>query len=220
MRQAEHVLYITLIDFLLQLLFLGMVISVIYAISQREEPAAPDPAAARDAIETMTKIKNLTGISDLTKLTDELTRLGPLNQAGNDAQSWRDISDAVRDIGGNEAAKKTLTDQAAKRGGQGLPSCLPNKARLATFHAFQDRIDLGDHDEKELQALLVRIGVAKDKAAHLTTAEFPRVFGPVKISHPDCRFNVDLVEHSYDTRPRDAVRSAFMVFPRPSADRH
>lgn len=220
MRQTEHVLYITLIDFLLQLLFLGMVISVIYAIAQRQEPATPDPAAARDALEAMTKIKNLTGISDLTKLTDELTRLGPLNQVGNDAQSWRDISDAIREIGGKENARKTLTEQAAKRGGQGLPSCLENKARLATFHAYQDRIELGDFDAKEFNALLSKIGESKIKVEHLSNSEFSKIFSRVKTTHPDCRFNVDLVEHSYDTRPRDAVRSAFMAFPKAAPDRH
>ena len=208
-RQSEHVLYITLIDFLLQLLFLGMVISVIYAISQQEEATAFDPAVAKDAIEAMQKVKNLTGISNLTELTDELTRLGPLQQAGKNVDSWINIADAVKNVGGIDTAKKILVKQA----GQGLPSCLPNKARLATFHAYPDHIDLGIHDSKEFGALLTKIGLQKANVERISTREFPTVFKQVKAHYPDCRFNVDLIEHSFDTRPRDSVRQAFMVIP-------
>ena len=71
MRQSEHVLYITLIDFLIQLIFLGLVLSVIYSASQ------PSMDEQERATEVLTKIKQLTGISDLTEITDTQTRLGP-----------------------------------------------------------------------------------------------------------------------------------------------
>lgn len=215
MRQSEHVLYITLIDFLLQLLFLGMVISVIYAISQQDEESPLDPVVAKDAIEAMEKVKNLTGISNLTQLTDELTRLGPLQPANNNLDTWKSITEAVKNAGGTDAAKKILEKQA----GQGLPSCLPNKARLATFHAYLDHIDLGKYDAEEFPALLTRIGVQKSSVERIPRTEFPNVFRQVRTHYPDCRFNIELIEHSFDTRPRDSVRQVFMPIPVPAADR-
>lgn len=216
MRQSEHVLYITLIDFLLQLLFLGMVISVMYAMSQQEDlPVAVDPAVAKDAIEAMEKVKSLTGVSNITQLTDELTRLGPLQPANKNVESWKNIAETVKSVGGVDSAKRILDKQA----GQGLPSCLPNKGRLATFHAYSEYIDLGNYAPNDFPALLAKIGLQKSSVEHIATRDFSSVFKLVKVHYPDCRFNVDLIEHSFDTRPRDSVRQAFMVIPVAASDR-
>ena len=220
MQQKEDVLYITLIDFLLQLLFLGMVISVVYAVAQQmAEDAAPDPIQAKNAIENMEKVKQLTGISDLTELTDELTRLGPLNQAKKNSDSWKEISKEVSAIGGMDVAKKTLAEQAIKKAGEGLPSCMPNKSRLATFHAYIDRIELGEYNETELSMVLDKLGLSKEGIQSLPLKDFTRKFNPINTTFPDCRYSINLIEHTYDTRPRDAVRIAFgRTFPKHAAD--
>jgi hypothetical protein len=220
MRQTEHVLYITLIDFLLQLLFLGMVISVIYAIAQSDEKAKLDPAMAKDALESMQRVKTLTGISDITTLTDELTRMGPLQTAAKHAELGREMEKDVLGAGGRDAAKKALAEYAARRGGQGKPSCLPDGGRLASLHAYSDRIELHQPMSKEMANLLSRIGLPQDRSARLSLAEFRDAFAPVTRLHPECRFNVEIVEHSYDTRPRDAIRSAFAaMWTKPAPDR-
>jgi hypothetical protein len=216
MRQSEHVLYITLVDFLLQLLFLGLVISVIYAIAQRDDAAKLDPKQARDAIESMTEIKKLTGVSDITVLTDELTRLGPLQSAARHAELGREVEDVVAEAGGLEAAKRVLTDQISKRG-QGKPSCLENGAKLATFHAYPDRIELGQPLTKEMVSLLSRMGLTNSRVSQLSLREFRAIFEQVKRIEPDCRYNVEVVEHSFDTRPRDTVRTAFITMWLPAA---
>jgi len=215
MRQSEHVLYITLIDFLLQLLFLGMVISVIYSISQQDQENSLNPAIAKNAIEGMEKVKNLTGISDLTQLTDELTRLGPLQSANSELEAFRKITDAVKNVGGTDVAKKILEKQS----GQGFPSCLPNRAKLATFHAYPDHIDLGRFDDKEFPALLEKLGIKISNVERVLRTEFSGIFKKVKFYYPDCRFNVELIEHSFDTRPRDSVRQIFLTIPIPATDR-
>lgn len=219
MRQTEHVLYITLIDFLLQLLFLGMVISVIYSIAQTEDADKLDPKQARDAIERMTEIKKLTGISDITVLTDELTRLGPLQPAAKRAELGGKVEQVVTKAGGVQESIRILEEQAAKRG-QGKPSCLDDGAKLTTLHAYSDRIELRQPIGKEMADLIASIGLNPDKATRLSLNEFKAAFSPVTRLRRDCRYNVELVEHSFDTRPRDAVRSAFITWwLTPAADR-
>ena len=216
MRQSEHVLYITLIDFLLQLLFLGMVVSVIYAIAQKDEADRLDPKQARDAMEHMESIKRLVGISDITVLTDELTRLGPLQPAAKYAKLGKDMDKDVAEAGGAESAKRILAEQNAKRG-QGKPSCLDGGAKLATFHAYPDRIELRQPLTGDMERLLSRMGLSPSRVARLSLPEFRTIFEPVKRLEPDCRYNIELVEHSFDTRPRDTVRSAFITMWLPPA---
>jgi hypothetical protein len=216
MRQTEHVLYITLIDFLLQLLFLGMVVSVIYAIAQREDADRLDPKQAKDAIDRMESIKRLTGISDLTVLTDELTRLGPLQPAAKRALLGKEMEKDVAEAGGPESARKILSEQNTKRG-QGKPSCLDGGAKLATFHAYPDRIELRPPLTAEMTRLLARMGLSETRVARLSLTEFRATFELVKRLEPDCRYNIELVEHSFDTRPRDTARSAFITMWLPPA---
>jgi len=213
MRQTEHVLYITLIDFLLQILFFGIVVSVIYAVAQREETRNLDPEQARDTVE---RIRNLTGISDLTILTDELTRLGPLQPAVMHAKLGREMEKDISEAGGAESARKILAEQNARRG-QGKPSCLDGGAKLATFHAYPDRIELRHPLTGEMEKLLSRMGLTPSRVARLALSEFRTTFEPVKQLEPDCRYNIELVEHSFDTRPRDAARSVFITMWLPPA---
>lgn len=159
MRQSEHVLYITLVDFLLQLLFLGMVISVIYSSIQ------PDPEETQSNKTFIEKVKKTTGISDLTVLTDLLTRLGPLNQAPTNLELGRDLEDAVKKVGGKNEALNLLN--AAAKKGQGRPSCLENGEKLATFHAYSDRIELQMPISNEMTSLLKSLGLSIDSVSKL-----------------------------------------------------
>lgn len=209
MRQSEHILYVTLIDFLLQLLFLGMVVSVIYAASQETTQEEQGVEDARSAQESLTHIKKLTGISNITELTDILTRLGPLQPAKDSRDAFERMSTEVGKVGGVDAAKKILADHVTIAGGQGSKSCLPNKARLATLHVYRDRIELGSFDSKEFPELLAKLSLSKQKVERLSLEEFSKSFNQVKTLFPDCKFNVDVIEHSFDTRPRDVIRPIF-----------
>jgi hypothetical protein len=208
-RQSEHILYITLIDFLLQILFLGMVISVIYAATIDTEVEDNSVKNVNTSQENLLKIQKLTGISNITELTDVLTRLGPLKQASTDREALEKISSEVNKVGGLDAAKKILADHAAVSAGQGSKSCLPNKARIATFHVYRDRIELGSFDAKEFSELLTKLNLTKEKVQRLSLSEFTKTFSQVKTLFPDCKFNIDVIEHSFDTRPRDVIRPIF-----------
>lgn len=209
MRQAEHVLYITLIDFLLQLLFLGLVISVIYAIAEREQEASLDPAKAKEAMKNMAKITNLTGISDITALTDELTRLAPLQAASKHVALARDMEKHIAKAGGIESAKKVLGEHAMKRGGgQAKPSCLEGGAKLADFHAYIDKIELATPFSSDMNELLKIFNISAERVSSLPPSEFVNVFSQITGKRPECSYNVVIHEHSYDTRPRDTIRNA------------
>ncbi|MFM2084324.1 MAG: hypothetical protein RLY95_1142 [Pseudomonadota bacterium] len=211
MRQGEHVLYITLIDFLLQLLFLGLVIAVIFAAAQ---PNPEDIERDRKALE---QIKSATGISDITVLTDMLTRLGPVVNVVPDATLGKEIKDIVEKIGGKDAAIAALKAAASK--GQGRPSCLSNGVRLATFNAYPDRIDLQPSSSKELDQVLNKLHVKNQDVASLSLSQFEKIFTPIKLIESECIYNVTVIEHSFDTRPRDAIRKAFNPIPLPANNR-
>ncbi|OGQ51760.1 MAG: hypothetical protein A3J24_11195 [Deltaproteobacteria bacterium RIFCSPLOWO2_02_FULL_53_8] len=210
MRQSEHVLYITLVDFLIQLIFMGLIIGVIYAATQWDETNEFDPRSGEEALKQVEHIKVLTGISDLTKLTDELTRLAPLQAASKYAAMGRDLELAVSAVGGVPEAKKALEEQTRKTAGQGKPSCLLNGAIVATFDAFEDRIEVQRPFTPEFEKLLAELGL-RDQIAPLPLATFKNTFAPLLSNHPACRYNAKVVEHSTDTRPRDAVSSAFWL---------
>lgn len=214
MKQSEHVLYITLIDFLLQLLFLGLVIGVIYAITQQQEVDKFDPIKGKEAQEEIEKIRKATGISDITELTDELTRLGPLRPAIENASTGKDMTPDVNSVGGVDKAREILK-KYAKAAGQGKPSCLPNSEILADFNAYGDHIEIRRSTE-QLKKLLLELKLEESKVASLSLSSFNSTFKPVAAIHPDCIYNVKIFEFSYDTRPRDAFYPMF----RPSIIRH
>jgi hypothetical protein len=212
MRQSEHVLYITLVDFLLQLLFLGMVLSVIYSSIQ------PDPEEAQSNKSFIEKVKKSTGISDLTVLTDLLSRLGPLNQASAKVELGRDLDEAVKKVGGKDEALNLLN--AAAKKGQGRPSCIENGGKLATFHAYSDRIELQTPVSPEMTVLLKSLGISVESVSKLSLNDFANTFAPIarRNEKENCIFNVFVIEHVYDTRPRDVIRKSFLPFPRPASD--
>jgi hypothetical protein len=202
MRQSEHVLYITLIDFLIQLIFLGLVLSVIYSVSQ------PSKSEADRTTEFIAKVKQLSGISDLTEITDELTRLGPLKTAAQNNKLANDFSNLAGKVGGKDAAFKILTTEANKGLAPGKPFCKGGLI-IATFDAYEDRLELRSPVSTEMSELLKQLNLSSELVKKLPTKLFPKIFARVRVLEKSCVYNVVLVEHSFDTRPRDAVNSTF-----------
>ena len=193
MRQSEHVLYITLVDFLLQLVFLGLIIGVIYAVAAKGD---------QDELKKVEELKKLMGTSDLTKLTDDLTRLAPLQATG------REIASAVSSVGGVEKARKILEDHAKNQLGQGQVSCLQNGEIVTTIDAFEDHLEIRSPITPKFKELLSEIKVSTPISS-MPLDSFKSTFAPLVTHYPGCRFNVKLVEHSHDSRPRDAVNHIF-----------
>lgn len=205
MRQSDHVLYITLIDFLLQVLFLSLLVGVIYAAAQ---PMDDDLDKLKEQLPLIDKIKKATGISDLKELTDQLTRLGPLGSAGDDAKSGRSFKALAEKLGGEDEALKILRAEVGK--GSGPISCLPNRGRLATFDAYEDRIEFRRTPSAEFLNVLDQLGLTVNDVASLSLGEFETKFWAVKRLRADCVFWVNVVEYSFNTRPRDSIGRIFI----------
>jgi hypothetical protein len=202
MRQSEHVLYITLIDFLIQLIFLGLVLSVIYSASQ------PSEEEVSNAKEVTAKIKQLTGISDLTEITDELTRLGPLKTAAQNNKLANEFNSLAAKVGGKDAAFKILTTEANKGSAPGKPYCLGG-LKVATFDAYEDRLELRSPLTSEMGEILKQLNLSPEFVKKIPLKDFSKTFSQLRVIEKTCVYNVVLVEHSFDTRPRDAVNSTF-----------
>lgn len=202
MRQSEHVLYITLIDFLIQLIFIGLVFSMVYSVSQ------PTKEEQGRATEVIAKIKQLTGISDLTEITDELTRLGPLKSAAQNSKLGEEFNKIADKVGGKDAALKILNTEAVKGSAPGKPYCLGG-LKVATFDAYEDRLELRSPISSEMSELLKQLNLSAELVQKIPIKEFPKIFAQLRVIETTCVYNVVLVEHSFDTRPRDAVNSTF-----------
>ena len=213
MRQSESIIYITLVDFLVQLLFLDLVLWVIYvSLQPSQEEVTSNRAFVADA-------KRLTGISDITVLTDELTRLGPLQNIISDAKFGRDLGDLINKAGGKEVVIKILNEES-KKTGQGRPSCMPNGGKIATFDSFSDRIELQLPSSPVMDNLLSSLNISRDKILSISLDGFRDQFTPlvVRNERENCIYNVFLYEHTYDTRPRDKFRGIFLPSTRPASD--
>ena len=67
MKQSEQALYITLIDFLIQIIFIGLVIGVVYAVIQTENDPSKDNS---QKLETVAKDSGMNVSELLDYLTD------------------------------------------------------------------------------------------------------------------------------------------------------
>jgi len=206
MRQSEHVLYITLIDFLLQLLFLGLVLAVIFSALQ---PNENEIAETKKLIPQMEQLKKATGFSNITELTDELTRLGPLSDFKKDIIRGRDFKDVNFKLGGDEQALKILITESNK--GTGVKSCLPNQERLTTFNTYRDHIEHQGKKSSEFVDVLKKLNASESNLDNMTLSEFRSIFGQMRKITNDCMYYVTLIEHSFDTRPRDTFRGIFLT---------
>src|SRR4051794_2255230 len=112
MRRTDDVFFFTLIDFLVQVLFFGLLLFVVAKVKEQ----AAEMKLAKESAE-VEKIKKATGISDLTELTDTLTRLAPITEL-------KGTADFIRSVGGIEKVKEGLDRLHKYDEGSGKPPCL------------------------------------------------------------------------------------------------
>jgi hypothetical protein len=211
-KDSNDIIFLTLIDFLIQLIFLGIVIGVLYSISQSSKDKV-DPVKYKEEMDSINQIKKATGISDLTKLTDQLTRLGPMQDVSKKIEVASKLENSIKALGGLDQANKTLEDKI-KKSGQGKPACLPNGLFLTTIDAYEDHLEIRTPLTSEFLALLNEIGVNDNELKMMTFNKFRTAFQPVLTKHPECRYNVKVMEYSKFIEPRDTVSSVFYVVPK------
>lgn len=212
-KRTGQALYITLIDFLIQLIFLGLVIGVVYSIGEQEKQVdrGTDTEKIKSLEKTLGEIKKTSGISDITILTDQLTRLGPLSEVEKRADIGRQLESSISEAGGIKNAKRLIDEQIQK--GQGKPSCLANQQKVATVHAYEERLEISGDLSADLLKLLNELNVKPAKVKSMSFQDFSSIFRPVLNLYSDCRFNITVVEYTPYKKPRDVVRQFFYTTP-------
>lgn len=224
MKKTDDVFFFTLIDFLIQVFFFGLVLFVLNELIN--EKVKEEQANDQAKIETLLK---KTGVSTLTELTDQLSKLAPitelkgisdfLNRAGGLEKVKTDVA-TVANAGGTSVVQDKLEKLKRIEEGSGKPPCLFDKLPdgkksvkpLATVEATDTSIKFTGQTP-ELEKLLSRMGATYESIEELTFSQFKSAFSPVIKLDPDCRYTLRFIERTDYIYARDAVRQYFYFNP-------
>lgn len=202
LRRSNDVFLLTLVDFLVQVIFFAVFIFVVYQ-TLIKDPNAKDYDSAQ-----VTKAIQLAGVSDLNELTDELTKLAPVNLKGFNAK----LGD-----GGAAQLDRKLERLAKLERGQGKPACIYETVdgerkpkMLATAIGSASSITFVENTP-ELQSLLSSLGLTFEGVRSLSLPAFRRTFAGVIHKQPECRYTIVLRETTNLVNARDAAQQIFYV---------
>ena len=202
LRRSNDVFLLTLVDFLVQVIFFAVFIFVVYQ-TLIKDPNAKDYDSAQ-----VTKAIQLAGVSDLNELTDELTKLAPVNLKGFNAK-----------LGDGGAAKldRKLERLAKLERGQGKPACIYETVdgerkpkMLATAIGSASSITFVENTP-QLQTLLSSLGLTFENVRSLSLPAFRRAFAGAIHKQPECRYTIVLRETTNLVNARDAAQQIFYV---------
>jgi hypothetical protein len=239
-KRSDSVFLLTLVDFLLQIIFVGLfAYAVVTAINAKRDATAMSIAKHFENLDEMQlrkllkelaeapdvdralrdgrELKELLakhGISNFAELDDTLSRMVPADQVADVKQ----VHDIIRAAGGVEAAKKAISYYM---NGVGKPHCLytndkRNAIPLATLTAYDDHITVNGMTS-ELKQVLAEIG--EDSAQVVNTPlplpSFTKVFSKLANRYPNCMHSVRFLENTNLVFARNAVsatRSLRLIF--------
>jgi hypothetical protein len=216
-RRSDNVFLLTLVDFLIQIIFFGLfVFAVWHAVLNRGAEKRYDPQDVKDAVEQA-------GVSNLKELVDELSKLAPVRLKGMNDALGKDLTadevkmvhEAIRQAGGADGLASAMQRLAKLEQGSDKPPCLfemvngQRRAKtLATAVGTGSTISFSG-STPELEQLLAELGLSYGRVQTLGVREFPRVFAGVLKVHPACRFTITLRETTSMVTARDAVGQIF-----------
>jgi len=227
MRRADEVFLFTLIDFLLQVFFFGL---LLYVVSQA---FAPKPLSASEE-QARQKLLEKAKVSSLTELTDLLAKMAPLEQLPGTAEFFQKNGgldgvkksvDAAQAAGGADkvrdmqSAMRAKDDEIEGLKGEmkawGTPSCIYDNVggkirprTIARVRVYDDRIEL-DGPTGEMQALLNSLGREFNSVKSLSHAAFRETFKPLVVQKPNCRYFLEVVVRPSLLSSMNVVWSAF-----------
>ena len=221
MKRSDDVFFFTLIDFLLQVVFFGL---VLFTIGQ----SLHDDTEKKQQSETakVDKALQAAGVSNLTELTDELTSLAPLktlrgmadfvNRNGG-IEKLNASSEAVNKAGGADALRIQLDKLKKFEEGTGKPPCLydlvdgrRNVKTLATVIATDTMISF-ETKTPELEKMLQLVGRSYEAVKNLPLIDFRNAFSELVQKQPDCRYTLRFIEKTRLVDARDAARFSFYL---------
>lgn len=216
-RRSDNVFLLTLVDFLIQIIFFGLFVFVVWhAVLNRGAEKRYDPQDVKDAVETA-------GVSNLKELIDELSKLAPVRLKGMNDTLGKDLTpeqvtkvrEAISQAGGADGLSSAMQRLAKLEQGSDKPPCLfemvngQRKAKiLATAVGTASSISFSG-TTPELEELLAEVGLSYPLVQSLGVREFPRVFSRVLKAHPTCRYTITLRETTSMVTARDAVGQVF-----------
>jgi len=226
MRRSDDVFFFTLIDFLLQVFFFGLLLFVVGQTLQADEKVNH-----KSDVEQRDRLLKATGVSSITELTDQLTKMAPLDQL-------RGTSDFIARQGGQKAVEAAVTaanaaggiekisrlqgqvaamsERIAKLEGWGKASCIPNimvngklqPKSIATVTVTDDGVSL-ENPAPEMTTLLKSMGLEFRAVQQLSLSSFKSTFAPVVTKQPECRYFLNVITRTRYLEPMRAVWSAF-----------
>lgn len=221
MKRSDDVFFFTLIDFLIQVFFFGL---VLYVLGQSVQ-ADKDHEQKKD-VEQIRKLLDVTGVSTLTELTDDLTNMAPIKELKGMADfisrnggisGIKNVSDIVRDAGGAESLKLSMMRLKKMEDGLGKPPCLFEVVGekkivkpLATVLATDNTIEFQSESD-ELKKVLVLLNIRFSTVKELSLSDFRKTFAPLIQQKSDCRFTLRFLEKTRLVDARDAARFAFYL---------
>lgn len=219
MRRTDDVFFFTLVDFLLQAFFFGLLLYVLNASKQEEELRARAPKDAE-----VERAMKAVGVSNLTQLLDFLTRLQPVDRL----RGWADFFsrnggvekaqaaiDVVNQAGGTEKVVASMERLRKFDEQYGKPPCLYDEvagkriARPLAVVVADDTTIRFQGPNENLREVLRLLGTTYPAVEALSHAEFRRVFQPLTQKRPDCRYTIAVQEMTQLVFARDAIDPIF-----------
>jgi hypothetical protein len=218
MKRGNDVFFFTLIDFLVQVFFFGLVL----VAAGRAAEATKLEQQAKD-LQQLEAAKKAAGVSSLNELTDALTKLGPLDEL-------KGTKDFISKMGGRDKAAEAV-NVIAKVGGIeevqsrlkayddqfGLPPCVSVEVRgkrvpvpVAVLRLEDSFIEIESYTA-DFSKLLREIGVAYSAVKHLRLDEFDAFARKVQAHSDKCRYFVDIREITEYHLPFKKVYVGFRI---------
>lgn len=220
MRRTDNVFLLTLVDFLVQVIFFGLFVFVVYQASQsaRQKQLKADEQSFDSVFETA-------GVSNITELLDELSKLAPVRLKGFNTifgkQGGGGEAEAVKrmveESGGAAGLEARLERLAKLEEGMGKPPCLfetrdgkRQAVALATVIGSATTISFVS-STPQLEKLLAELGLSYGSVRSLGLSQFRRTFRKVIDVHPQCRYTLVFRETTRLVDPRDAAGAYFYL---------
>ena len=215
MKRSDDVFFFTLIDFLIQVFFFGLLLFVVnQAAIAKKEPQRGQEAQMLD------DLMKKAGVSNITELQDYLSKLAPL-------KSLQGTADFINRFGGIEKAKEAMAivDEAGgveqvkvkvKKYDEayGLPPCLKDEVngkmvpRVVAVLRVEDTAIEILRITPDFIKLLVDAGVSPAGPSRMGLEEFKSRFAPLRARFPSCAHFVEVKEATQFIRPWRAVWAA------------
>jgi hypothetical protein len=217
-QRSDNVFLLTLVDFLVQIIFFGLFVSVAYQASQE---ARRNRLAIEEA--SLGKLLETAGVSNFIELQDELGKLAPVrlkgfNQSLGTVGGGGDVAlvkKMLDDSGGVDGLRAKLDQLTKLEQALGKPPCL-SENRDGKRVAIPIATVVGDSNSltftgntPQLQKVLTELGLSYERVRSLGLAEFRQTFQKTVTVYPNCTHTIMLRETTRLVDARDAAQSYF-----------